>query len=189
MSTAVTDLTTPKAKAPRRPPVRVRLRRLNASVAKAYPPDGLQKEWWERLKKALGTTSGAFVDASLYQLQAAARLPCGGISEIAVNAALAMIEAAAPKDEISAALVIQMACCHTAAMAVLARLGGGGGTERRVVARATAAARLLRAYAVQVDSLRRLQRGPDQVIRIERVDIHEGAQAIVGVVTTSNEKS
>ena len=147
--------------------MRVRLRRLNASLAKAYPPDGLQKGWWERLKKALGTTSGAFVDASLCQLR---RQP-------------------APKDEISAALVIQMACCHTAAMAVLARLGGGHGTERRVSEMATAAARLLRAYAVQVDSLRRLQRGPDQVIRIERVDIHEGAQAIVGVVTTSNEKS
>ena len=49
-------------------------------------------------KKSPGHHIGAFVDASLYQLQAAARLPCGGISEIAVNAALAMIEAAAPKD-------------------------------------------------------------------------------------------
>jgi hypothetical protein len=37
--------------------------------------------------------------------QAAARLPFGGISETAVNAALAMIEAAAPKDEIEGALV------------------------------------------------------------------------------------
>src|SRR5262249_3026415 len=86
-----------------------------------------------------------------------------GICEIAVNAALALIEAAAPKDEIAAALAVQMACCHTAAMAVLARLGGGHGTERRVVAMATAAARLLRAYAVQVETLRRVQRGPGQV--------------------------
>ncbi len=32
-----------------------------------------------------------------------------------------MVEAAAPKDEVEAALAVQMACTHTAAMAVLAR--------------------------------------------------------------------
>ncbi len=93
-----------------------------------------------------------------------------------------MIEAAEPDDEIAAALAVQMACCHTAAMAVLARLGCGHGSERRVIAMATAAARLLRSYAVQVETLRRLQRGPDQIIRIERVDVHDGGQAIVGAL-------
>jgi hypothetical protein len=51
---------------------------------------------------------------------AAARLPQrGGISEVAVNASLAFIESAKPRDEVEAALVIQMACTHTATMAVL----------------------------------------------------------------------
>ena len=50
-----------------------------------------------------------------------------------MNAALAMIEAAAPRDEIEGARAVQMACTHTAAMAVLARLGGGA-SERRVAA-------------------------------------------------------
>jgi hypothetical protein len=62
------------------------------------------------------------VNASLFQIQAASRSPWGGISELTMNAALAMIEAAAPKDEIEAALAVQMACTHTAAMAVLAKL-------------------------------------------------------------------
>jgi hypothetical protein len=44
--------------------------------------------WWKRLKQTLGTRSSDFVNASLYQLQAAAQLPCGGISEMALNAAL-----------------------------------------------------------------------------------------------------
>ena len=74
--------------------LRVKLRRINADLAKAHPPDGETRAWWERLKRALGTSSSAFVNASLLQLQAAARLPFGGISETAVNAALAMIEAA-----------------------------------------------------------------------------------------------
>jgi hypothetical protein len=81
----------------------------------------------------------------------------GGISELSINAALAMIEAAAPKDEIEGALAVQMACTHTAAMAVLAKLDSGFGTERRIAAFGSAAARLLRAYATQVEVLRRLR--------------------------------
>jgi hypothetical protein len=91
------------------------------------------------------------VNASLFQIQAAARSPWGGISELAMNAALAMIEAAAPKDEIEGALAVQMACTHTAAMAVLARLDAALGTEQRVAAFGSAAARLMRAYATQVE--------------------------------------
>ena len=42
------------------------------------------------LKAAMGTASSDFVSQTLFQLQTAARLPNGGISEIAVNAALSM---------------------------------------------------------------------------------------------------
>ena len=55
-------------------------------------------------------------------------------------------------NEIECALVIQMACTHSAAMAVLSRLGGAAGD--RTVARSSAAARLLRAYATQIEALR-----------------------------------
>jgi hypothetical protein len=164
------------------PPVRVRLKRITASYSKPYPPDGLAKEWWDRLKKALGTSSSHFVNASLLQLQNAARTPYAGISETAVNAALAMIEAAAPRDEIEGALAVQMACTHSAAMVVLSSLGGGGGSERRVTALASAAARLLRAYATQVETLRRLRHGAEQYVRVEHVHINDGGQAVVGNV-------
>ncbi len=69
-----------------------------------------------------GGIPSAFVAASLQQLIAAARLPNSGISEIAVNASLAFIEGAKPRDEIECALVIQMACTHSAAMAVAVAL-------------------------------------------------------------------
>jgi hypothetical protein len=90
-------------------PVRVKLQRKSCEIAKAHPPDGEGKVWWSRLKKALGTSSSAFVQASLFQLQGAARLPGGGISELAVNSAFALIEAAEPKNEIEGALAVQMA--------------------------------------------------------------------------------
>ena len=47
-----------------------------------------------------------------------------------LNAALAMIEAAPPKDEVEGALAVQMACMHTAAMAVLGKLDVAFADER-----------------------------------------------------------
>ena len=75
-------------------------------------------------------------------------------------------------------LVIQMACTNTAMMAVLARLGGGHGGDRNVVMMATAAARLVRAYATQVEALRRLRNGGSQFVRVEHVHITDGGQAV-----------
>ena len=83
-------------------PVRVRLKRVNCDQAIPYPPDGQPREWWHRLQNAFGTASSAFVGASLQQLIAAARLPNSGISEIAVNASLAFIEGAKPRERLSA---------------------------------------------------------------------------------------
>ena len=161
-------------------PVRVRLERINCDYARPYPPDGQGREWWERLKNAFGTASSAFVNASLQQLIAAARLPGGGICEIAVNAALAFVESAKPRDEVESALVIQMSCTHIAAMGVLGRLARGGFMDRNVPLIASAAGRLLRAYATQVEVLRRLRSGGSQLVRVEHVHVNEGGQAIVG---------
>jgi hypothetical protein len=81
----------------RKPPVRVKLQRVNCEYGKLHPPQGQGREWWEALKAALGTCSNAFVTASLAQLQGAARLPDGPASEVAMNAALALIEARWPE--------------------------------------------------------------------------------------------
>jgi hypothetical protein len=75
-----------------------------------YPPDGDSKRWWDRLKAALGTSSSDFVNATLVQIQNASRLRSGSLSEMSVNSVLAFIEAAESKNEIEAALAIQMAC-------------------------------------------------------------------------------
>jgi hypothetical protein len=128
------------------------------------------------------STSVEFLDSTLYQLQAAARLPSSGVSEIGLNAALAMIESEQPRNETECAIVVQMACVHAATMAVLGRLGGGHGGDRHVLAAATAASRLSRSFAILVETLRRLRSGGSQVIRIERVDVRDGGQAIIGNV-------
>ena len=132
--------------------------------------------------KALGTVSTDFVRASLLQLQGAARSPFGTISETAINAALAMIEAAAPRNELEGALAVQMAATHAAAMSVLAKMDSAFGTERRTAAFGSTAARLLKAYAMQLEVLRRLRTGGQQVVRVEHVHVSDGGQAVIGNV-------
>jgi len=116
----------------------------------------------------------------LLQLQSAARSPYGKISETAINAALAVIQAAAPKNELAGALAVQMACTHAAAMAVLAKLDSGFGTERRIAALGATAARLMKTYAMQMEILRRLRTGSQQFVRVEHVHINNGGQAVIG---------
>ena len=163
---------------------RVKLRRINSDYSKPYPPDGDNKVWWDRLKVALGTTSSDFVNATLVQIQNASRMPSGGVSETSVNAVLAFIEAAEPRNEIEAALAIQMACTHAVTMAVLSRAGGAHGGDRHVAMMAAAASKLLRAYAIQVETLRRLRAGGSQYMRIEHIHIESSAQAVIGNLQT-----
>ena len=159
---------------------RVKLKRINCDLSKPYPPDGDQRQWWDRLKAALGTTSSDFVNATLVQIQNASRMPSGGISETSVNAVLAIIEAAEPKNETEAALAIQMACTHAVTMAVLSRAGGAYGGDRHVAMMASAGARLLRAFAAQVETMRRLRQGGTQITRVERIEVADTAQAVIG---------
>ena len=111
--------------------------------------------------------------------------PPAGFRKLPLTLLSLLIEAAAPRNEVEGALAVQMACTHVAAMSVLARFRGGGGSEQRVAALATAAARLLRAYSVQVETLRRLRHGGDQYVRVEHVHVNDGGQAIVGNVKTA----
>ena len=78
------------------------------------------------------------------------------------------------------ALAVQMACTHTAAMAVLGNLNNSYGTERRIAAFGSTAARLMKAFAMQMEVLRRLRRGGQQVVRVEHVHVNDSGQAFIG---------
>jgi hypothetical protein len=69
---------------------------------------------------------------------------------------------------------------HAVNMAVLSRAGGASGGNRHVAMMAAAAARLLNTFANQVETMRRLRSGGTQLIRIERVEVKEGGQAVIG---------
>jgi hypothetical protein len=166
----------------RSPPARIRIERIQGNVASFASPGPVDRIWRNQLKAALGTASDAFVDMALHHLERAARMPSDGPSDMSINGALAIIAAFAPKNEMEAALAVQAACTHMVAMVMMARIGGGHGTDRRLPGLASASAKLLCAYCTQVETYRRLRGGGDQNIRVEHVHVHEGGQAIVGVV-------
>src|SRR3954471_403992 len=87
-----------------------------------------------------------------------------------------------PENEAQAALAVNAACLHAACTNVLSRLQPGGG-DRRMVNLATAVARLERAFQGAVETFYRVKRGNKQVIRVEKIEIQPGAQAIVGQVS------
>jgi hypothetical protein len=90
-------------------PVRVRLEGIQGNVPSFGSPGTNDEVWRKHLKVVFGTASDAFLEVSLRQLQFAARMPGDGASEVAINAAIAMIAAAEPANEVEAALAVHMA--------------------------------------------------------------------------------
>ena len=164
----------------RKSPVRVRMQRLGVNSGRLYPPDGDGKNWWRAIKHALGTTSSSFANASLAQLMAAARLPDGPVSETAMNAALALIQAVAPQNEMEAALAVQMACTHAVAVAALSRTGAAG--PETVSVYSNVAVVLMRSYAAQLETLGRLRRGGPQRVQVDHLHINDEGRAVIGTV-------
>jgi len=142
--------------------------------------------WQAQLKAAFGTASGAFADAEILRLIAALQAARDDLPlETKVNAALAVIAGVAPRNEVEALLAVQMALTHVAAMRMLGELNrlsphvSPGG----VAIAGTVSAKLLRAFAGQAEALAKLRRPAEQVVRVERVNVAAGGQAIVGTVT------
>jgi hypothetical protein len=146
------------------------------------PADVAHEEWRQRLQQALGSFSSHFIEACLYRLLAACRLPGHGIpTSTSISAAIALIESLDPMNEIQAVLAVQIACLDAACSNMLARLASGG-TESRAKLTLNAIAKLEHAFTSAVDTYRKLKNGNLQTIRIERMVVQPGAQAVIGQV-------
>jgi hypothetical protein len=89
-----------------------------------------------------------------------------------------LIASLEPENEVQAALAVS--CLHTASLNVLSRTHGIG--ERNMIAMATACAKLERALHSAIETYYRMKRGVTQIVRVERVEVQPGAQAVIGVV-------
>src|SRR5262245_14577188 len=103
--------------------VSVEVEKEEGRYALRAPANQDKKDWTRRLQKALGSRSKAFVVASLERLLAACHLPRRIIpTSTSLSAALALIESLEPKNEIEAALAVNIACLHAASTNLLHRL-------------------------------------------------------------------
>lgn len=137
----------------------------------------------KRLENALGTTSKSFVAFNLGQIERAVRDPQAkeAQNETAFNAALAMIEAIKPQDELEGALAVQMVGCHAAAMDMLGRARHTASTEHLALY-SNMATKMQRTFTAQLEALARMRGKGQQTVRVEHVTVQAGAQAIVGDV-------
>jgi hypothetical protein len=134
-----------------------------------------------RLMAALGVADISFLSALMTQL-ANAMSSKTGVSEMNLRFALNTVASIKPNDEIEAMLAAQMAAVHACAMDTSRRymnsesLPGKDSAER-------ALNKLTRTFATQMETLKRYRSKGQQVVRVERVTVHEGGQAIVGAVS------
>ena len=107
---------------------------------------------------AFGTVSEAFGSEMLAQILTATAPAAGRPTEQSINAALALVEAVAPQNEIEAMLAVQMAATHSAAMMMLERAKTADGVPA-MQQYGTLATKHLRTFAVQIEVLSRTRRG------------------------------
>lgn len=137
------------------------------------------------LMAALGTFDLDFFNAFLGQIGNAVSGK-GEMSQSGMRFALGAIVAIEPKDEIEAMLAAQMAAVHVCALDSSRRylwaetLASRDSAERALT-------KLTRTFSVQMDTLKRYRAKAQQVVRVERVTVNEGGQAIVGDVTHGGE--
>jgi hypothetical protein len=133
-----------------------------------------------------GSASGAFT----YALMSGRLLgadhhaqPDQGSRDVKRIAVRAFLKEVAPRDPLEGMLAAQLLGLHEAAMECLRRGAMVGQTFEGRQANLGQANKLVRSYAVLLEALDRHRgKGQPQVVRVERVTVNAGGQAVVGTV-------
>ena len=87
-----------------------------------------------------------------------------------------------PRDAIEAMLIAQMTATHTLMTTLAGRAFDQGNPQVRE-AQERSMTRLSRTYIAQMDAIKKYRAKAQQTVRVERVTVNEGGQAIVGDVS------
>lgn len=101
----------------------------------------------------------------------------GGCTETRYNAALSFIDSMAPQSQAEVLLLIQMYVTHDAAIRALSQLGQAEWVQNMQMF-GNMATKLLRTSQGQMETLARMRRGGEQVVRHIHVD-NRGGQAVI----------
>ena len=99
---------------------------------------------------------------------------------------IAFIKSIEPENEIETLLAAQMAVTHICAMDASRRYHWGSTLAQKDSAE-RAMTKLTRTFTTQMEALKKNRAKAQQVVRVERVNVESGGQAIVGDVTTGGE--
>lgn len=105
----------------------------------------------------------------------------GKIDEDKLNSLIGFVQGIEPQDTVEAALAAQMAAIHDNVMLFARRLAHADTISESDSAERTVN-RLARTFTAQVEALKKYRSSGEQVVRVERVNVSEGGQAIVGNV-------
>jgi hypothetical protein len=137
--------------------------------------------WIDHLQVTFGSASGNFVDQSIMRIANAINTNGDAHPSVAaMNGALALLAAIAPRDELEAAIGEQILASHYASIDFLRRARVNAGEYRdTAVAYGNLATKLSRTMAVQVEALAKLRNGGKQTVEVVYVDARGGRNNII----------
>ena len=108
------------------------------------------------------------------------------LDEQAANFAIGFLDAMKPEDAAEALLCTQMAATHQAMMMMAQKLNHISSIQQQDAAE-RAMNKLARTYAAQMETIKRYRSKGQQTVRVERVTVENGGQAVVGNVSDGGE--
>jgi hypothetical protein len=128
-----------------------------------------------RLEDAFGSNSGGFMNHMLVRLTRLTHTD-DGIDGQALNAALAVLGAVEPQNEMEALLGVQMVTADIGARKAF-ELMNRANLPEGIAQLGGLANKYMRTFTAQVEALAKLRRGGEQIVK--HVHVYEGGQAVV----------
>ena len=130
-----------------------------------------------RVYGALGSSSNQFVGATLNRIALTLRFSADdpGTSE-KIGAALALVAAVEPQNELEATMAVQMVAANEAALAFFDRSRSAEFIEH-AAAYSNMANKAMRSFALHAEAINKLRRNGEQVVK--HVTVNEGGQAVI----------
>lgn len=129
-----------------------------------------------------GLRNAMAVDLLIDQLSRVGGVDADKLDVRRTNNAIALLDELEPSDGLEAMLTAQMVAVHMAAMDCIARALNPSQSFAGRELNLKHGAKLSRIYAEQVAALDKHRRKGQQTVTVEHVHVHDGGQAVVGVV-------
>ena len=134
------------------------------------------------MAESLGTANKNFLIGIISELGCITADAEGQVDIESLNHGLSLAQGIQPRDEIETMLATQMAAVHMATIVFARRLQRAQNSVQRESAE-RGFNKLARTFVAQVEALKRHRSKGEQRVYVERVNVNEGGQAIVGNVS------